>query len=143
MAGGCCVLLNTEPGNGLRTYVEFETALAPVDYEGHQMIDARRLHKWLRVKRGFAHWITDRITDYSFEEASDFRSILTKTRGRPRTDYLLTLDMAKELAMVERTDIGRATRRYFIKMEQAAVKMAADHVANGMPEAIPQISSIF
>jgi AntA/AntB antirepressor len=51
-------------------------------------------------------------------------SILTKTKGRPKTDHFLTLDMAKELAMVERSEIGRETRRYFIQMEKAARDMA-------------------
>ncbi|MCW1382691.1 hypothetical protein OLX02_07625 [Novosphingobium sp. KCTC 2891] len=46
--------------------------------------------------------------------------------------------MAKELAMVERTEVGRETRRYFIRMLRSAMQMAADHDANGTPEAIPQ-----
>lgn len=95
------------------------------------MIDARSLHGWLGHKRMFAHWIKERITDYGFEEGTDFLPIVAKTKGRPRKDYLLTLDMAKELSMVERTDVGRETRRYFIRMERAAMQMASDHVANG------------
>ena len=99
---------------------QIEQALAPVAHEGHQMIDARRLHEWLGHKRMFAHWIKDRIEDYGFQEGSDFLPIVAKTKGRPRTDYYLTVNMAKELAMVERSQIGQLTRRYFIQMEQAA-----------------------
>ncbi|AZI36524.1 hypothetical protein NT2_05_00860 [Caenibius tardaugens NBRC 16725] len=120
------------------------TALAPVDHEGAPMIDARGLHGWLRVGAAFNVWINRRIVEYGFESGVDFQSKLIEKEGRGRRQraYHLTIDMAKELAMVERTDIGRMTRRYFIKMEQAAVQMAADHVVNGTPEAIPRNSSI-
>lgn len=84
------------------------------------MIDARRLHNWLGVKTRFHEWVSRRVDEYGFEEPADFCSIVSKTGGRPRTDYLLTLDTAKELAMVERTELGRKTRRYFIQMDKAA-----------------------
>lgn len=76
------------------------------------MIDARKLHEWLGNKERFNQWVARRIADYGFEDGEDFYREIIKTRGRPRTDYLLTLDMAKELAMVERTQIGRMTRAY-------------------------------
>lgn len=84
------------------------------------MIDARGLHEWLGHKRMFANWIADRIRDYGFVEGEDYLTKMLKTGGRPRTEYLLTVGMAKELAMVERSQIGQLTRRYFIEMEQAA-----------------------
>lgn len=118
------------------THIEIAAALAPVDHEGRQMIDARGLHKWLKVKTPFNDWIRRRVTEYAFEDGSDYYAVLRLRSdgkgGRRSRHHLLTIDMAKELAMVERTDVGRATRRYFIQMEQAAVKMAADHVAKGM-----------
>ncbi|GAB7553105.1 hypothetical protein NRB_26110 [Novosphingobium sp. 11B] len=102
------------------------------------MIDARSLHEWLKPKVRFNDWISRRLDEYDFQDGEDFHSLLSKTRGRPRKDYHLTIGMAKELAMVERTEVGRATRRYFIQMEQAALKMATAHVEAGTPEAIPQ-----
>ena len=84
------------------------------------MIDARGLHEWLGHKRMFANWIADRVADYGFVEGEDYLTKMLKTGGRPRTEYLLTVNMAKELAMVERSQIGQLTRRYFIEMGQAA-----------------------
>lgn len=84
------------------------------------MIDARALHGWLEAKWTFANWIKHRLEEYGFEEGADFLRSSAKTGGRPRTDYLLTIDMAKELAMVERSKVGRMTRQYFIEMEKAA-----------------------
>ena len=88
------------------------------------MIDARGLHGWLGVTTPFHKWAGRRIEEYGFTDGLDFRTILSKTGGRPKTDYLLTVGMAKELAMVERSEIGKATRRYFIKMEQAVREIA-------------------
>lgn len=88
------------------------------------MFDARSLHAWLGNSYAFSHWFRDRLRQYGFVESADYvclKSFSGKGRGgHNRRDYLITRDMAKELAMVERTDIGRETRRYFIQMEQAA-----------------------
>ena len=84
------------------------------------MIDARGLHEWLGCKDYFNQWMSRRIADYGFQPDTDFHTKMCKTGGRPRTDYFLTINMAKELAMVERSQIGQLTRRYFIEMEQAA-----------------------
>jgi anti-repressor protein len=91
------------------------------------MIDARSLHGWLNVRQRFNDWLRERLAQYGFEEGEDFYCLSSKTGGRPRKDCLLTLDMAKELAMVERTDVGRETRRYFIRMERAALPISQDH----------------
>jgi anti-repressor protein len=120
------------------THAEVRDALTPVDHDGNQMIDARALHGWLEVEARYNDWFRRRVKEYGFAAGEDFYSSVSKTKGRSRADHLLTIDMAKELSMIERTERGRAARRYFIAMEKAAVQMAADHVANGTPEAIPQ-----
>ncbi|MBC6962067.1 MAG: hypothetical protein DWB48_04875 [Nitrosomonas sp.] len=91
-----------------------------------QFVDARLLHQYLEVGRDFSNWIKGRIDEYGFAKDEDFlaldspNSANQKSHGGDRRskDYLLTLDMAKELAMVERTHQGRQVRRYFIQCEQ-------------------------
>jgi len=86
-----------------------------------QLCDARDLHTFLGVGRDFSNWIKGRIEQYGFVEGEDFSPILAKsTGGRPGMEYHLTLDMAKELAMVENNEQGRQVRRYFIAMERQA-----------------------
>jgi phage anti-repressor protein len=90
-----------------------------------QLVDARLLHGFLEVGKRFASWITERIEEYSFQENSDYIAISQKREigtGRGKIDYHLTLDMAKELAMVERNEKGRQARRYFIDMERRALE---------------------
>lgn len=83
------------------------------------LIDARLLHKKLKSKQHFADWVKARIKDYGFEESTDFFINLGKsTGGRKSIDYLLTIDTAKELAMLERNEVGRNIRRYFIAKEK-------------------------
>lgn len=82
-------------------------------------VDARLLHTFLGSKQEFVNWIKNRIEEYGFTEAADFLTILSKsTGGRPRTDYFVSLDMAKQLAMVERTEKGKQARLYFIECEK-------------------------
>jgi len=90
---------------------QFRAALPPVEHEGQPRFDARSLHAWLGVKTRFIAWIQERVEKYGFTEGDDFFRISGKTGGRPRIDYLLSRDMAKELAMVENNEIGRKTRR--------------------------------
>lgn len=92
-----------------------------------QTVNARELHGFLEVQTAFKDWIVRRIEEYGFEDGKDFCSILSKTPkgGRPAKDYHLSLDMAKELSMVERTDKGREARRYFIECERRALERDA------------------
>lgn len=87
-----------------------------------QTVDARRLHEFLCVGTAFKDWIARRIADYSFQEGADFCSFLSETPsgGRPAREYAISLDMAKELSMVERNEQGRKARRYFIECERRA-----------------------
>ncbi len=71
-------------------------------------VDARDLYKHLNPGTEFKDWMPRRIEDYDFEEGKDFCSFLGEsTGGRPPKEYIVSIDMAKELAMVERTPQGR------------------------------------
>ncbi|EOX5234408.1 antA/AntB antirepressor family protein [Escherichia coli] len=95
-----------------------------IDNETILLVNARDLHSFLGVGRMFAHWVKERIAEYGFVESLDYILICqngqTKGRGGDRRskDYHLTLDTAKELAMVERNEKGRQIRRYFIECEK-------------------------
>ncbi|EOX4334774.1 antA/AntB antirepressor family protein [Escherichia coli] len=87
------------------------------------LCNARNLHAFLGVGKRFASWITERIAEYGFVENQDYMiaSQIREAKGRGghnRKDYHLTLDTAKELAMVERNEKGRQIRRYFIECEK-------------------------
>lgn len=87
--------------------------------EGIKVVDARVLHEQLMVGKDFSNWIKDRIRKYGFIEGEDFSPNLAKSHGgRPKQEYLLTLDTAKEIAMVENNEQGRAIRKYFISVEK-------------------------
>lgn len=92
--------------------------------EAVQTVNARDLHAFLQNGDKFTGWIKDRIDRYGFAEGTDFVSfseISEKPRGgRPTKEYALTIDMAKELAMVERNDQGKRARQYFIECERKA-----------------------
>ncbi|MDK2126047.1 antA/AntB antirepressor family protein [Parachitinimonas caeni] len=84
-------------------------------------VEARELHGFLEVGKDFSNWIKDRIEQYGFAEDLDYALTVAKTGVRQNViqkDYFLTLDMAKELAMVERNERGRQARRYFIECER-------------------------
>ena len=80
--------------------------------------DARELHAFLNSEQQYADWIKNRITQYGFIENQDYIVKTTYTGRRPRKEYFVTLDMAKELCMVENNDKGKEARRYFIKCEK-------------------------
>lgn len=82
-------------------------------------VDARELHSFLEIKTTFRDWIARRLSQYGFVEGMDFRSFLSESpNGRPSREYSITLDMAKELCMVERNEKGKEARLYFIECER-------------------------
>lgn len=82
-------------------------------------VSGRELHAALEVKTAYKDWFP-RMCDYGFEEGTDFCSFLSEsTGGRPATDHQLTIAMAKELCMIQRSETGRKFRQYFIKVEEA------------------------
>jgi phage anti-repressor protein len=96
-----------------------------IQNESVQLVDARALHAFLGVAVRFNDWIGARIKEYYFQENQDFKSfteipVKPKKGGRPAIGYHITMDMAKELAMVERNEKGRQIRRYFIECERRA-----------------------
>lgn len=81
-------------------------------------VSARELHQMLEVDTRFNDWIP-RMIEYGFQENADFYSILSEsTGGRPSMDYQLTIDMAKEIAMIQRSEKGKEVRTYFINVEK-------------------------
>jgi len=87
-------------------------------------VNARELHSFLEVKKDFSDWIKDRINKYGFTENQDYVcSPVLGSEGRGgknRIDYHLTIDMAKELSMVERNEKGKEARLYFLECERVA-----------------------
>ncbi|ATN93921.1 anti-repressor Ant [Lactobacillus phage LJ] len=89
--------------------------------DGTIAVSGRELHDFLEVDTRFNDWF-QRMAEYGFTEGQDFYSFLSKTPsgGRPSTDYVMTLDMAKEVAMIQRTDRGKQARQYFIEIDKQA-----------------------
>lgn len=91
------------------------------DHNGKRAVSARELHGFLESKQEFANWIKNRIKQYGFVENQDFEVFDNFVRnpqgGRPAVEYALSIDMAKELSMVENNEKGRIARKYFIACE--------------------------
>ncbi|RTJ21003.1 antA/AntB antirepressor family protein [Campylobacter jejuni] len=80
--------------------------------------NAREIFCFLEIETQFSIWLERRILSYNFIENQDYIIELVYTKGRPRKEYYVTLDMAKELCMVENNEKGRQARRYFIECEK-------------------------
>lgn len=93
-----------------------------IEHKGQNVVNARELHEFLDSKQEFSNWMKNRINKFGFTENQDYTSfdkIIKRENGATtRTEYAITLDMAKELSMVENNDRGREARRYFIECEK-------------------------
>lgn len=94
--------------------------LIAINYNSEQpTVSGRELHEALEVKTAYKDWFP-RMCEYGFTEGADFCSNLSEsTGGRPSTDHQLTIPMAKEICMLQRTEKGKQFRRYFIQVEEA------------------------
>lgn len=93
--------------------------LIKVTYDNDRpAVSARDLHDFLEVKTAYKDWFP-RMCEYGFTEGEDFCSFLSEsTGGRPAQDAILTIDMAKELCMIQRNEKGKLARQYFIQVEK-------------------------
>ena len=116
-----------------------------IDGELQQTVNARELHEFLEVGRDFSNWIKGRISKYGFEENVDYiiaqnlsSPDLANAKARPQTlkEYYISIDMAKELAMVENNDKGREARKYFIECEKKLRKSIEDSIPKTLPDAL-------
>jgi len=107
-------------------------------------VNARDLHAFLEVGKDFSTWVKDRIQQYGFVAGNDYTTVENlrspesgSTKARPQIvkDYHLTLDMAKELSMVERNERGKQARQYFIECERRA-KEAPPAIPQNLPDAL-------
>ncbi|SPP31539.1 hypothetical protein ARAF_0672 [Arsenophonus endosymbiont of Aleurodicus floccissimus] len=96
-----------------------------------QTVNARDLHAFLEIGKDFSNWIKDRIRQYGFVENQDYiivenlsspKLASAKSRQRPMKDYYISIDMAKELSMVERNEKGKQARQYFIECERRVLQ---------------------
>ena len=85
-----------------------------------QTVSARELHERLKINTRFNDWFP-RMVEYGFSEGMDFYSKMSKTEngGRPSKDYDISIDMAKQICMIQRTPEGKAVRQYLIDLEKA------------------------
>lgn len=87
-----------------------------------QTVSARELHEKLKIGTEFAKWFA-RMCEYGFTE-NDYSEVIVKNDenrlgGRPATDYEISIDMAKEICMIQRTPEGKKVREYLIQLEKA------------------------
>ena len=92
-----------------------------VNENQEQVISGRELHMFLNIGTEYAKWFS-RMCEYGFEENRDFKVIVKNDEnskgGRPSTDHIMKLDMAKELCMLARNEKGKQARHYFLEVER-------------------------
>lgn len=97
--------------------------LLKANYDNERItLSARELHKFLEIETPFKKWF-GRMVEYGFQENIDFREVMDKIvqnpqGGRPSTDYEISIDMAKEISMLQRSEKGKQARQYFIELEK-------------------------
>lgn len=135
---------------------------------GNQGINARDVHRLLRSKRHYSMWIKARINQASFIENQDFAIVQSlvvdlpklaskesdcflrnkmgeqkETRGgHNRSDYIVTLDMAKHLCLMEKNEIGRAVRQHFIDAERQLRQVAPTVYKNTLAKTQARLAAI-
>jgi len=95
------------------------------DESGIKTVNARDIHRYVESKQDFSHWIANRIEKAGFIEGLDFTIVLSEsTGGRPAKEYHASLDMGKELGMLEQNDKGREIRQFFIEADKERQRQA-------------------
>lgn len=95
-----------------------------IEREGRQLVSGRELHEFLEIRTKYKDWFP-RMVEYGFEEEIDFIRVAqkraTNNLKNPVTtviDHAMSIDMAKEISMIQRTEKGKIARQYFINCEK-------------------------
>ncbi|MDT2686308.1 ORF6C domain-containing protein [Enterococcus gallinarum] len=92
-----------------------------VNENNEQLVSGRELYEFLEVATPYTQWF-ERMVEYGFTENVDFIGLSQKSEkpqgGRPMLDHAISLDMAKEISMIQRTEKGKQARQYFIQVEK-------------------------
>lgn len=119
--------------------MENELIKITTNEEGVNCVSARELHEELEVTERFQQWFDKRVKKYGFEENIDFTGVKNFTlvnngAKRELQDYAITLDMAKELCMVQNNELGRKFRKYFIEKEKELRELKRNNIPMLTPE---------
>lgn len=102
--------------------IENELVPVYVTSTGEKVVYGSELHAVLQVGRDFSTWVKARLAECDATEKEDYDSFPQNggkpTGGRPRMEYVIKLDTAKEMAMLEHNEKGKRVRRYFIGVEK-------------------------
>lgn len=124
--------------------------LLKINYETEQpTVSARDLHEKLNIKTAFKDWFP-RMCEYGFDEGKDFCSKMSETSskgGRPSKDADISIDMAKQICMIQRSPEGKQIRQYFIDLEKAwntpeQIMARALKMANSSIESLKQSNAV-
>lgn len=116
--------------------------LIPINYEGEQpTVSARELYTGLEITDRFSRWF-ERMSAYGFSEGNDFTSVKSSTlvnNGAEReiTDYRVSIDMAKQICMIQRSEKGRQYRQYFFRPRESLEHSRTDicqSIKDGRPD---------
>ena len=95
-----------------------------IEREGRQLVSGRELHEFLEIRTKYKDWFR-RMVEYGFEEEIDFIRVAQKRATNnlknpvtPVIDHAISIDMAKEISMIQRTEKGKVARQYFINCEK-------------------------
>lgn len=111
--------------------------------EGQQLVSARELHEFLGIGTQFTKWF-ERMCEYGFEDNQDYTAISQKrltVQGNTTsyTDYVITIDMAKEISMIQRSEKGKQARQYFINCEKKLKEINQPKLPTTYKEALLQL----
>jgi len=122
-----------------------ENELVPV-YEtstGEKVVYGSELHAVLEVKSRFNDWIRNRLNDCEAAENEDYESFTKNlVSGGQSKEYLIKLDIAKEMAMLERNEKGKQVRRYFIQVEKKYKEKLKPKVPQTYLEALKELVAV-
>ena len=109
-------------------------------------VDARELHNSLESKKDFSNWVKNRISQLGLSEHEDYEILLAQTGeqvhgGHNRKEYAFSLDVAKHVAMAERTEKGREIRQYFIQRDKQLKVIESVHGYQAIQDSTKNIAA--